>query len=367
MPARHRVWAPIIGAGLTDMAIRGPHTNALLIAVAIIAAPPVLAQVQTFQYPQHDGSNVSYCGAGNSSCGERVAAAWCRTSGYEFASDWAAGSAGNSTGRAISLDDGVVCEGATCEVFAHITCGSTQPTFTRLVPGAAERSTILSPSRRSTVASLDAAELRVLIPGCSQRDPGVFVCESILDYQHCRSLMQARMLYSCRAALVIDEDFAEARATTPDDYVIEIDSDAYVRVTQGSRGAGQVKGKAEVELTIKPPVDDSSAWCLQRDQFLFFPTGPMGGVPEIGESADCGEPMEFSFEPHEDDLTRAYDLCDSFVAWGETIDDRIDILAAGLFQVRSASPTFVSSHGGGSAVIAPFVQVEAPLTIDCRD
>ena len=346
------------------MAIRGPQIKALVAVAAIVAAQPAMAQVQTFQYPEHDGYNVAYCGADGESCGERSATAWCRTVGYEFASDWAAGTGGS---RTVRLDDGAVCEGASCELFAHITCGRDTPTFTRLVPGAAERSTILAPSRRSTVASLNASELHVLIPGCSQRDPGVFVCESILDYQHCRSLMQSRMLYSCRAALVIDEDFAEARATTPEDYVLEVESNALVRVTLGSRGFGQAKGKAEAELTIKPPVDSDSIWCLQRDQFVFHPTGPMGGTPEIGESEDCDAPMEFSFEPHEDDILRAYDLCDSFVAWGETIDDHIDVLAAGLFQVRSASPAFVSRYGDGGAVIAPFVQVEAPLSIECRE
>jgi hypothetical protein len=44
----------------------------------------------------------------------------------------------------------------------------------------------------------------------------------------------------------------------------------------------------------------------------------------------------------------------------------MEILAGGLFQIRSASPEFVAAHPTGGAVIAPFVMVKAPLTVECR-
>jgi hypothetical protein len=234
------------------------------------------------------------------------------------------------------------------------------------VLGPSGRATVLAPNRRTTASELDRGEYRVLIPGCSEQANGVFECESVLEYQHCRTLMISRMVPSCRAGLSLQEAFAVPRAASPDEYELEIDSRAKVIVSRGVRGFGQIRGQARVSLTIDPPESGDSAWCLQRDRYVFYPTGPMGGTSEIGESAECSEPIEFSFEPHQDDLIRAYDLCDTFAAWDSELEDSIEILAAGLFQIRSANPEFIARHPTGGAVIAPIVVVEAPLTVDCR-
>ena len=336
---------------------------------AVLFASAAGAQVRTFERPQLDGFDVSYCGATSGSCGERMAAAWCRAVGYEYASDWAARAGIDDTSRAVRLDDGAVCAGAACESFATITCGRKPETFTAPILGtAATNATVLAPNQRTTQTALESAEYRVLMPGCSQQDPGVFVCDSMVEYQHCRTLMISRMVDSCRAGFAFEDSFAEPHPAAPGDYELEVDSDARVRIDQGVRGFGQIKGEVEVVLTIAPPLGgDDGAWCLQRDRYTFFTTGPMGGLSDLGEPGECDEPMEFSFEPNEDDLIRAYDLCESFVAWGMELTDSIDVIAAGLFQIRSASPTFAQKHGDARAVIAPWVQVRAPLKIDCRD
>ena len=343
-----------------------PNLSAALALSAAMLSLPAAAQIQGFESPRYEGFDVSYCGVDAESCGERMASAWCRTRGFEHASSWAARAGVDAASRAVRLDDGAVCEGGSCESFASITCGSETQTFTMPVLGPSGRATVLSPNLRSTEIALDTAEYRVLIPGCSQLDPGVFSCESILEYQHCRTLMISRMVHSCRAGLAFEAGFAEPRSAGPDDYDLEVDSKAKVRVTLGDRGFGQIRGDADVELTLLPPTDGDGAWCLQRDRYVFFPTGPMGGMSEIGETTDCDEPIQLSFEPHGDDLLRAYDLCDSFAAWDSEIEDSIDVLVAGLFQIRSASPEFIESYPSGGAVIAPFVRVDAPLTIECR-
>jgi hypothetical protein len=342
------------------------NSAAALSIVAILLAMPAGAQLRSFANPQQNGMDVSYCGADSASCGEVSATAWCRSNGYEQASDWAARAGIDAGSRALRLDDGSVCTGAACESFASITCGRESQNFTMPVLGPSGRVTVLSPNRRTTETELDSGEYRSLIPGCSEQKTGIFECESVLEYQHCRTLMISRMVQSCRIGLSLQEAFAEPRAAKADEYQIEIDSTAKVRVTLGVRGFGQIRGQVKVVLTIDPPVPNQSAWCLQRDRYVFYPTGPNGGLSEIGESAECDQPIEFSFEPHEDDLIRAYDLCDTFAAWDSEIQDSIEILAAGLFQIRSASPEFVARYPTGGAVIAPIVVVEAPLTIDCR-
>lgn len=343
-----------------------PNSAVTLSILAILFALPAAAQVQSFVNPQENGLDVSYCGADPASCGEAMASAWCQAHGYEYASDWAARAGIDASSRAVRLDDDSVCAGAACESFANITCGRQTQGLTMPVLGPSGRATVLSPNRRGTETELDTGEYRVLIPGCSEQSTGVYECESVLEYQHCRTLMISRMVSSCRAGLSLQEAFAEPRAAAPDEYEIEIDSSAKVRISRGVRGFGQIRGQAKVVLKIEPPVPGESAWCLQRDRYVFFPTGPMGGTSEIGESAECDEPIEFSFKAHEDDMMRAYDLCETFAAWGSEIEDSIEILAAGLFQIRSANPDFVASYPSGGAVIAPIVVVEAPLTIDCR-
>jgi len=258
-----------------------------------------------------------------------------------------------------------------CDAAAN-TCGSGAPdgAEARNVPmpvlGPTGRATVLSPSRRTTEAALDTAEYRLLIPGCVPEAAGVFVCESVLEYEHCRTLMVGRMIPGCRIEIAFRSGFAEARPARPGEYEMAVKSNAKVRVTRGVRGFGEIRGDADVSLRMAAPTELPGAWCLERARYLYHSTGPKGGVSAIDDAAPCDEPIEFSFEPHADDLLRAYDLCESFAVWGDELADSIEILAAGLYHFRSASPEFMADHPAGSAIVAPYVSVKAPLTIDCR-
>jgi hypothetical protein len=233
--------------------------------------------------------------------------------------------------------------------------------------GPAGRATVLSPNLRSTEVSLDAAEYRVLIPGCAPREPGVFYCESVHQYQHCRTLMFSHMVHSCRAELAFQSGFADPVAADADSYRLSVDSDARLRVQRGDRGLGTIRGAAEVVLQMDPPATIPGAICLLRDRYLYRATGPDGGMSEVDDSAGCDEPIEFRFAPHNDDLLRAHDICETFSAWGDEIMDSIDILAAALFHVRSNDPAFRTTHPGGTGVVASYVEIKAPLSIECRE
>lgn len=239
--------------------------------------------------------------------------------------------------------------------------------FTMPVLGPGGRNTVLSPSLRSTEVALDSAEYRVLIPGCTPIGDGVFTCESANQYQHCRTLMYSSMVHSCRAPDPFAAGFDAAREAAPGEYRVAIESSARVKVTRSFRGFGETRGEARVELNIDPPQEADSGSCLQRDRLLYSLTGPEGGLAEIDDSGACEEPIEFRFKPHEDDVVRAYDICEAFSAWGSEIDDSIDILAAGLFHVRSADPEFVARNESGVAIIALHVSLTAPLSIDCSE
>lgn len=233
--------------------------------------------------------------------------------------------------------------------------------------GPSGEATVLSPSRRATEAGFERGEQRVSAPGCSTLTPGVELCNSIHEFQHCRTLMISSMVDSCRVEIAFARDDIEPRVAEAGTYSVEIESTARVRIERQSRGFATPRGRASVTLSLDLPAEaDAPGWCLQRERYLYFATGPDGGEFEIEETDDCFEPIKFSYGAHADDIIRAWELCETFAAWGEELQDSIEILAAGIFTVRNSSPDFVARYPGGSAMIARTVKVQAPLAIDCR-
>jgi hypothetical protein len=175
------------------------------------------------------------------------------------------------------------------------------------------------------------------------------------------------MVDSCRIEVAFSSGVIEPQAALPGTYELTVESSARVRINQEERGFGQARGSASVELRFDLPAEAAPpAWCLQRDQYLYFATGPEGGLPEIEDSEPCDVPLTFSFRAHADDMMRAWDLCETFAAWGEDLEDSMEIMAAAVFHIRSSSPAFGARYPGGAATIARHVTVTAPLGIECR-
>jgi hypothetical protein len=107
--------------------------------------------------------------------------------------------------------------------------------------------------------------------------------------------------------------------------------------------------------------------CLQRDRYVYYPSGPQGGLAEINETTECGQPIEGSIEPHGDDLLRAYDLCEARSAWGNEIDGSIELLVAGLYHMSARTAADGVSVAASTRIVAPYLTVRAPLSINCRD
>ena len=343
------------------------HLLPLLVTVLALSSALAQAQVRTFEHPRLQGVAVNYCGALSTSCGEQMATYWCLSQGYEYASEWSAAPALDATATTVRLDDSALCHGTQCDAFATIVCGKEAQTFVMPRLGAAARATVIAPTLRGTQIAVDAVEYQVLIPGCHQREPGVFLCESVHEYQHCRTLLKSGKVFSCRAGLAFDGGFAEPVAVEPGDYELELKSSAEIRVERGRRGEGRVRGEARVELSFTAPSEEQGFWCLQRDRYVYFPTGPEGGLSEIDDTAGCSAPIEVKFAPHEDHVLQAYDLCSSFSAWGSSMEQPMDIIVSALFHVSSLSSQSRGSFGSKSTIIAPYLTVKAPVQIDCRD
>ena len=236
-----------------------------------------------------------------------------------------------------------------------------------IVPGPAGQATVLTPGRQATGVVLEGSAVQVSVPGCRQVAPRQMLCGMQQDYHHCRTLLISSMVESCRIEVAFSSGAIEPRAAEPGSYDLAVQSGARVIVRRDERGFGQDRGSASVELRFDLPSEATPpAWCLQRDQYLYFATGPEAGLPEIKDSEPCDTPLTFSFRAHNDDMTRAWDLCETFAAWGEQLEDSIEIMAAAVFHIRSSAPEFAARYPGGAATIAPYVIVEAPLTIECR-
>lgn len=324
------------------------------------------AEVLTFDAPEHDGFLISYCASANGVCGERVAQRWCRQQGYERAVRWAAQPGLDFSTATVTLDQGSICRGAQCESFASISCESDGQTFRMPALGGLARATLIAPNRRSAEVAVAPVEYQVLIPGCHQREPGIFMCETVHEYQHCRTLLRAGKVFGCRAGLAFDGGFAVPVAASSEQYALELRSTAEVIVERGERGAGRLRGEARFEVAFAPPDHDRRDWCLQRDRYVYFPSGPRGGLAEIDATAACDEPVQGRFAPHEDHLLEAYDLCEGSLAWGEALEHDMRVLVGALFHFGSARPDFEATHDR-KRIVAPYITLEAPLRIRCRD
>jgi len=338
--------------------------GSLLAALASINS--VQAEVRRFADPKMGGDPVSYCAAAGEVCGERVADSWCRSQGFQSAVDWSVRLGRDAATRTRAIDSEVICRGAHCESFASISCETSGQAFRMPALGGLSRSTIITPSRRSAEVAFAAVEYEVLIPGCHQREPGIFLCESVHEYQHCRTLFRAGRVFGCRAGLAFDGGFAEPLLSAPEEHRLELESNASATVYRERRGEGKLRGEVRLAVSFDLPTIDAKDWCLQRDRYIYFPSGPKGGLAEIDATDDCDVPIEARFAPHEDDLIEAYDLCEGSASWDAELEASTDLMVAGLFHIGSARPEFNATYGP-TRIVAPYMMVKAPLQIICKD
>lgn len=236
-----------------------------------------------------------------------------------------------------------------------------------IVLGGVGENTLLTTGRQVTGVVLESSPEQVTVPGCRLVAPGRMLCGMLQDYHHCRTLLISSMVESCRIEVAFSSGAIEPQAAEPGTYELTVESGARVIIQQDERGFGQARGSASVDLLFDLPTEAAPpAFCLQRSQYLYFATGPEGGLPDIKDAEPCDKPLTFSFKAHSDDMTRAWDLCETFAAWGEDLEDSMEILAAAVFHIRSSAPEFNARYPEGAATIARYITVTAPLTVECR-
>lgn len=318
------------------------------------------AEVRTFESPVYRGKPLSFCNADGSVCGADLARDWCIEQGYERATSWTlvenAGVISSPSNRANNRNG-----------FRSVTCAREGSQFRGPRIGTLARSTVIAPDRRAASLSIAPVEYQITLPGCSQREPGIFLCESIHDYQLCRTLYQSGQVFGCRAGVAFASGFAKPVAVNSAEAELSVESNAVATVRLDRRGRGKLRGDVEYELSLPMPEVSHEQLCLQRDRYVYYPTGPMGGMSGIEQTDHCDEPLRGEFEPHEDDLLRAYDMCAAENAWGHTIEQPIEVLVAGLFHYVDAD--IAGTIKGATAVpniIAPYTSVRASMRVNCE-
>lgn len=318
------------------------------------------AEVRTFDLPQYQGSMLAYCSADRSLCGEELANAWCVNEGYDRASNWL-----------LADNTGVVSPPTNRQPagsgFRSITCSRAESNFVAPTLGSFARSTVIAPNRRAAESAISLVAYQVSVPGCTQREPGIFLCESVHDYQHCRALFASGRVFGCRAGVAFASGFAKPQPAVEGSFKLDIESSAIATVRRDQRGKGRLRGRAEFELDLNEPVLEEGRVCLQRDRYLYHPNGPMGGMSDIDSTDSCDRTIRASFEPNQDDLLHAYDMCNSMGAWGAQIEQPIEILVAGLFHVVNSN--WAETVKGGMLppdIVAPYLTVRAPMRVNCE-
>jgi hypothetical protein len=350
------------------MSIRAKVLTAWGVSLFLWVVAPSHAEVRTFINPPHDGYRLDFCQESGAACGERVATAWCRAQGYEYASDW---SIANNIGDRMPtrpLDSTRVCNDFQCDGFAEISCGREGRAMRLPNLRTAMRTTVITPDGRGTAHAVMPVEVELLVPGCFQTEPGILLCGTVHEYQHCRTLFAAGRLLGCRAGLAFDGGFASPIAASPAEYDLSLHSRARATVHRHRRGEGRLRGDADFKITFAIPAAQTAAQtCLQRDRYLYYPSGPDGGSSEIGATSDCARQIEASIVPHGDDLLSAYDLCEARQAWGESTEGSIELLVAALFYLQAKPAPGSSSADSVTRIVAPYTTIRAPLEISCRN
>ena len=131
----------------------------------------------------------------------------------------------------------------------------------------------------AAVSAYRVGSLGRLVPGCHQWDPGILLCETLHEYQHCRTLLRDGKVLGCRAGLAFEGAFAEPRAASSGTYDVALRSRVSATVHEKRRGEGRLRGEARYKVAFNIPEHETSGRiCLQRDRYVYQPTGPEGGA-----------------------------------------------------------------------------------------
>ncbi len=324
------------------------------------------ADERTFHNPSAEGYRLDYCSTTGRNCGERIASEWCVTRGYEYATDWTVDSNIGDLQPTVRIDTLSVCRDRQCDGFSAITCGREAESFNVPDLGIYTRSTVFTADGRQAAPTVATNEVTLVVPGCTQFEPGELLCETLEHYDNCRGLLQGGYGLRCLAELDLDEAAPSLEEAQSGSFDLSLRGRPSVTVNQGHRGQGEIRGavRYRVEFEISDHGDGLEN-CVQRDQYEYRQTGPGAGLSSITATDSCRKSLEGRFSPHDDDLLYAYDRCEVDRAWGREIEGTSDLVVASIFHVSAATASADDRDPNESRTVAPYLSIAAPIDIVC--
>jgi hypothetical protein len=334
--------------------------------VAANVSTNAAAEERTFHNPSAEGYRLDFCSTTGRECGERIATEWCVARGFEYASAWEVDSNIGDLQPTVRIDSQTVCRDRQCDGFSEITCGREAERFNVPDLGIYTRSTVFTPDGRQAAPTVARNEVTLVVPGCTQHEPGVLICQTLEHYDHCRGLLQEGYGLRCLAALNLDEAVANLEEARSGSFDVSLRGRPTVTVDRGQRGEGELRGTARYRVDLEIP-DHAGGLenCVQRDQYEYRQTGPDAGVSSTRPTDNCHESLEGRFSPNEDDLLYAYDLCEVERAWGREIESRSDLILVSVFHFSAATASADDRAPNESRTVAPYLPISAPIDIVC--
>ena len=324
------------------------------------------AEERTFHNPSAEGYRLDYCSTTGRDCGERIATEWCATRGFEYATDWTVDSNIGDLQPTLRIDSLTVCRDRQCDGFSAITCGREVERFNVPNLGTYTRSTVFTPDGRRAAPMVASNEVTLVVPGCTQFEPGVLLCETLENYDHCRGLLQEGYGLRCLAALDLDAAVPTLEEAQPGSFDLSLSGRASVTVRHGYRGQGEIRSTIRYRANFEIPGHGQGLEnCVQRDQYEYHQTGSEAGRASISPTDNCDKPLEGRISPNDDDLLYAYDLCEVERAWGGEVENSSDLIVASIFHFSAATASAERGDASESRTVAPYLSIRAPVAITC--
>ncbi len=344
------------------------HPLPILALLLMVAGVPADAEAEerTFHNPSAEGYRLDYCSTTGRDCGERIATEWCVTRGYEYASEWSVDSNIGDLQPTVRIDSRTVCRDRQCDGFSAITCGREVEKFNLPDLGTHTRSTVFTRDGRQAAPTVARNEVTLVVPGCSQLEPGELLCQTLEHYNDCRDLLQQGYGLRCLVELDLDQAVANLVEAQSGGFDLSLSGRPKVTVTQGDRGEGKIRGTARYRVNFEiPGLGEVTERCVQRDQYEYHQTGPAAGIATITPTDNCREPLKGRFSPNDDDLLYAYDLCEVERAWGSEIASTSELIVASVFHLSAATASAANGDRNESLTVAPYLSIAAPIEIVC--
>jgi len=392
----------------------------ILVSVCLLWPGIAGAETRSFEDPTFGRARLDFCRFNQDGCGIEAALHFCRREGYVDAQSYRGPV---SVTRTMRVGNRTTCRGRRCQGFSQIICERPDPVVDEeewentgyphtgfpYTPQAVEPDTnplatpfptIPEPEPSGTFTyrpqpnptgpntSIFTNIVGPTIDGCEAGHPGPrdYECSTIASYHICQGHMRDGTAHDCLAEVSSPGSLIQFDQQHPNSYQLNTSSNIQVAVDRSNRNGGEAQGNAQWNIVFTAPAEypnpgcnpnapivsagDCMRRCETKNRYTYNRDGVAGGIFAIAGLDNCNSAITAQRSPDEFDLLRSWDICQAEDAWGGNAHGQLRYRIAALYHM---SDPHTSQNGNGwsyeneADVIAPYVNVTAPITIFCVD